>query len=139
MSAPRFEIVRTDAAQPWHARFRAANGRVVWTTENYARWSAASRAVDLLCAALDLYAQSTFEVRDVDERYTPPPVVLEPPFYFRYTTRYAREGRRTTTEQVEWWHDREIHSRNCFDEDCTEVEPVKGTVVAGRFGSAVAP
>lgn len=44
MSA-RFEIVRTDAEQPWHARFRAENGRVVWSTENYARRKTAINAV----------------------------------------------------------------------------------------------
>ena len=49
MSA-RFEIVRTDAEQPWHARFRAANGRVVWTTENYARRRGALRAVESMVA-----------------------------------------------------------------------------------------
>lgn len=42
---PRFEIVRTNAEQPWHARFRAANGRVVWVTETYTRRRAAVEAV----------------------------------------------------------------------------------------------
>lgn len=44
----RFEIVRTDAEQPWHARFRAANGRIAWTTENYARKSTARFAIDTI-------------------------------------------------------------------------------------------
>jgi uncharacterized protein YegP (UPF0339 family) len=47
MSA-RFEIVRTHAAQPWHARFRAANGRIVWTTETYTRCRGAERAVEAI-------------------------------------------------------------------------------------------
>ena len=44
MSA-RFEIVRTDAPQPWHARFVASNGRIVWTTETYARRGSALNAI----------------------------------------------------------------------------------------------
>lgn len=48
MAAPRFEIVRTDAPQPWHARFRAANGRIVWVTENYGRQKAARRAIEVV-------------------------------------------------------------------------------------------
>ncbi len=49
MSA-RFEIVRTDGrghdqSQPWHARFVAANGRIVWTTETYARRKGALNAI----------------------------------------------------------------------------------------------
>jgi uncharacterized protein YegP (UPF0339 family) len=44
---PRFEIVRTDAG--WHARFRAANGRIVWTTEVYARRGKAVNAIQLIC------------------------------------------------------------------------------------------
>ena len=44
MSA-RFEVVRTDAEQPWHARFRASNGKVVWVTENYARRNGALNAI----------------------------------------------------------------------------------------------
>lgn len=47
MSA-RFEIVRTDAEQPWHARFRAANGRIVWTTENYSRRDDAIRSLTII-------------------------------------------------------------------------------------------
>ena len=43
MSA-RFEIVRTDAG--WHSRFRAANNRIVWTTEVYATRRAAVFAID---------------------------------------------------------------------------------------------
>lgn len=48
MSAVRFEIVRTDAEQPWHARFVAANGRVVWTTESYTRRKSALNAICVL-------------------------------------------------------------------------------------------
>lgn len=44
MSA-RFEIVRTDAEQQWHARFVAANGRIVWTTEQYGRRKSALNAI----------------------------------------------------------------------------------------------
>jgi uncharacterized protein YegP (UPF0339 family) len=44
----RFEVVRTDAAQPWHARFRAANRRIVWTTEQYTQRIAAIHAIGRL-------------------------------------------------------------------------------------------
>ena len=40
---PTYEIVRTDAG--WHTRFRAANGRIVWTTEVYTRRRAALAAI----------------------------------------------------------------------------------------------
>lgn len=46
--APRFEVARTDAG--WHGRFRAANGRVVWTTEVYRKEKAAFRAIGLIAA-----------------------------------------------------------------------------------------
>lgn len=44
---PRFEIVRTDAG--FHARFRAANGRIVWVTESLTKRRHAVRAVELIC------------------------------------------------------------------------------------------
>lgn len=65
MSA-RFEIVRTDAAQPWHARFVAANGRIVWTTENYTRKGTADAAIAALYAPYPV----ALPVRIVDERGT---------------------------------------------------------------------
>ena len=43
---PRFEIVRSDAG--WHARFRAANGRIVFTSEVYTRRRAAVCAVKVM-------------------------------------------------------------------------------------------
>lgn len=49
MTDPRFEIVRTPVGH--HARFRAANGQVVWTTEVYARRRAALEAVELITGA----------------------------------------------------------------------------------------
>lgn len=76
MSA-RFEIVRTNASQPWHARFRAANGRIVWTTEQYARHNAAVLAVHqiakpIVCTPWEhgvmVQQHGAVEVRDVDER-----------------------------------------------------------------------
>lgn len=56
---PRFEIVHSDAG--WHARFRAANGRIVWTTENYVRRRGAFDAVEAI--------SSGFITRGVDKRY----------------------------------------------------------------------
>lgn len=41
--SPRFEICRGDDG--WWARFRAANGRVVWVTETYERRRAAENAM----------------------------------------------------------------------------------------------
>lgn len=80
MSA-RFELVRTRAG--WHARFLAANGRILFVTESYHRRRAAVRAVEIICAAPVLtspfadwpevmWAGQNFptEVRDIDERPT---------------------------------------------------------------------
>jgi uncharacterized protein YegP (UPF0339 family) len=82
---PRFEVVRTDAAQPWHARFRAANGRVIFSTENYARRRGAENAIETMQGRfiytmrdsvgwgpgdsfVTLYGGGQVEVRYVDER-----------------------------------------------------------------------
>jgi uncharacterized protein YegP (UPF0339 family) len=89
VSAARFEIVRSDAAQPWHAR-RIVNGRRTWVTENYARKVGAERAIRSLIddisgglwvrrkdGSYDLYHQGVetpsrhIEVVDVDERTQP--------------------------------------------------------------------
>lgn len=48
----RFEIVHTDAAQPWHARFIAANGEPVWSTETYVDERDALGAVQVIVAAI---------------------------------------------------------------------------------------
>lgn len=78
----RFEIVRTDAAQPWHARFRAWNGKVQWTTENYTRRRAALAAIESIAGAKATHSPFAdfpeiawpgnggypAEIRDVDER-----------------------------------------------------------------------
>ncbi|NYD39935.1 DUF1508 domain-containing protein [Nocardioides panaciterrulae] len=70
----RFEIVHTDAG--WHARFRAANGRVVWTTESYSRRRTAASAITTFgkgplhrTVVPGVYVNGEWvEVRDVDER-----------------------------------------------------------------------
>jgi uncharacterized protein YegP (UPF0339 family) len=41
----RFELVRTDAEQPWHARYVADNGRVLFSSENYTRRFRALNAI----------------------------------------------------------------------------------------------
>lgn len=83
----RFEVVRTDADQSWHARFRAANGRIVWHTENYTRRGRAVAAINSLVEPflgcwidphsgqvahrIDTWNKTDavlIEVRDVDER-----------------------------------------------------------------------
>ena len=63
---PRFEVVRTDAG--WHARFIAANGRIVWWTETYTRRRGAVNAIALLDAELAADAAWPDNIRDVDER-----------------------------------------------------------------------
>lgn len=73
----RFEVVRADVG--WHARFRAANGRIVWTTEVYTTHRRCVNALRLLARPLDAAVTTigvrTFhdavpavEVRDIDER-----------------------------------------------------------------------
>jgi uncharacterized protein YegP (UPF0339 family) len=89
---PRFEICRGDDgdAQPWWARYRAANGRIVWVTENYERRSGAEKAVHLIARSFWGFASFGYdeigalwigdggegcvevrEVREVDERDQP--------------------------------------------------------------------
>jgi uncharacterized protein YegP (UPF0339 family) len=76
---PRFEIVQTDAEQPWLARMIGANGEQVWrTSENYVERQGAAHAIRLLIEALreDLTGQvaesdtflSPIVAMDVDER-----------------------------------------------------------------------
>jgi len=82
MSA-RFEIVRTDGGQPWHARYIASNGRIVWSTEQYVEKRHAKNAIAVVAQAFSLtrvhftyrrdvphiQAQGvSAEVREVDER-----------------------------------------------------------------------
>jgi len=65
MSA-RFEVVRTDAEQPWHARFIAENNEPVWSTENLVHREDAVAAVHILSTYLQRHEQA--EIREVDER-----------------------------------------------------------------------
>lgn len=49
----RFEIVHTEGVKhPWHGRYRAANGEIVWWTELYADRRDVLRAIGFL-APLD--------------------------------------------------------------------------------------
>lgn len=67
----RFEVVRTDAEQPWHARLMVNNKRV-WWTENYARKVGAERAIrsngkalaGMFAALLAEYADDVFWRKD---------------------------------------------------------------------------
>lgn len=80
MSA-RFEIVRTAAGR--HARYRAGNGQIVWTTEVYARRRAALHAIELIACSkvylspfqdhpeIQWHDGELIEIRDVDERTKP--------------------------------------------------------------------
>lgn len=130
MSA-RFEIVRTIPG--WHARFRARNGRIIWSTEVYERRNAAVLAVHQIAKPIIstpwehgvmVERHGAVEVREVDDRpAVGPGRVIEWPVFH---TTDLRGG--------DWWHDREVHWRNCTDE-CTELVPPVGVKVAGRFGS----
>ena len=62
MSTSRFELVHSDADQPWHARIRAGNSRKWWATETYQRRaSALSAAVNLV---VDLVRPDHYELVD---------------------------------------------------------------------------
>lgn len=78
----RFELVQTDADQPWHTRFIASNGEPIWTTENYASHQDAIHAIELITGSpvrdrlglrevavvYTLAPEGLLEVRLVDER-----------------------------------------------------------------------
>lgn len=78
MSAARFEIVQTDAEQPWHARRIAGNGRKRWASENFVHRRAAVDVIEdaaqhLIERAPDgslrvMHGRERTEVRYVDER-----------------------------------------------------------------------
>lgn len=55
-----------DNRTAYHARFRAANGRIVWTTESYTRRRPAEQAIDLM----GVWAPWATAI-DVDERRKP--------------------------------------------------------------------
>jgi uncharacterized protein YegP (UPF0339 family) len=60
VSAPRFEIVRSDAAQPWHFRF-IASGRVVASSETYARKIGAQRAIEAMGRAFSAWGMARLD------------------------------------------------------------------------------
>jgi uncharacterized protein YegP (UPF0339 family) len=64
---PRFEVVHS-GPRAFHARFRAANGEIVWTTETYKRRRDALHAVDVLTTAAVGAAATPPNIRDLDER-----------------------------------------------------------------------
>lgn len=81
--AARFEVVRTDADQPFIARFIASNGSEIWrASENYARRKGALNAISVLASTFGAYlyepvsgvsvatqtAAGDVEVREIDER-----------------------------------------------------------------------
>lgn len=138
MSAPRFEIVQTDAG--WHSRSIAANGQTILTSEVYTRREPARNAIRITAQLFSvtpvffdekdgaLYVNAAgmrVELRDVDER-TPKrePWPVEPPFYVR----------------GDFWHDRDYHWRHCFgDDECDESVPPIGTPVRGRIDTVTYP
>lgn len=65
----RFEVVRTDAEQPWHARLVAGNNETVWTTEKYASKAGAENAIRVLGDLTRADFHKAFDnVLEVDER-----------------------------------------------------------------------
>lgn len=87
---PRFEVVGTDVG--WHARFVAANGRTVWTTEVYERRRAAWRAIYLIAKpalqspwlhAVWIENYGCVEVRFLDERGKSAPTYRPASFTFK--------------------------------------------------------
>jgi uncharacterized protein YegP (UPF0339 family) len=72
----RFEIVVRDhhtlagVVPSYHCRFRASNGRIVWTTEPYTRKEAAHEAIRILKQAARSYVDPIVAIRVVtlDER-----------------------------------------------------------------------
>lgn len=46
-----FEIVRTDAEQPWHVRLVASNGNIIMSSENYTRRRRAESAIAVAAEA----------------------------------------------------------------------------------------
>lgn len=54
-----FEIVRTDAEQPFHARLQARNGELTWSTENYTDLESANAAIGYLASLFSPTAKAT--------------------------------------------------------------------------------
>lgn len=154
----RFEIARTSAG--WHSRYVAANGRTVWTTESYERRGSAENAIRSFARTFWAAAVLTYRlghqmvvvdrapgapgvlIRDVDDRYVPPPVELRLPIYRTTIRPIVHKGGRLVQKDPETlWHDREYHWRQCtgtVDQggDCTEEIPPVGTQVRSRVGHA---
>lgn len=59
-----FEIVRTDADQPWHLRRRAANGELTFATENLTGKAAAEK--NLLGLAADFWTEPALWTSPLD-------------------------------------------------------------------------
>lgn len=98
----RFEIVRTDADQPWHTRLKANNGQIVLHSENYAEHDSAANAVAVAAEAFGITMtrppelgdpevdgvgfmgeapngqRYCFDVREVDEREADPELEEQP-------------------------------------------------------------
>jgi len=68
MSAPRFEIVRTDAEQPWHARMIASNGKKVFTSETYHRRNGALNAIAVAVSEFADHWIGAWDYRDGRKR-----------------------------------------------------------------------
>lgn len=68
---PYFTVVRTAAG--WHTRLCAANNQPVLTSEVYTRKRAAYRAIEVAREAFYDAGATKWEVREVDERFGPPP------------------------------------------------------------------
>lgn len=81
----RFEIVHTDHKQPWHARWVADNGEIVWWTETYVDKRDAEASILMIAGArtedgrITATLEPGYPVHYIDER-TPDDPGLNPLF-----------------------------------------------------------
>lgn len=70
MRKPRIQIVRSDAAQPFHVRIVAANNRIIFHSEQYTRRDSAMKAIVSLATAFGALDSNEWvqAIVDVDER-----------------------------------------------------------------------
>lgn len=76
--AAHFEIVRSKGpvwSYPWHARFVASNGQIVWVTETYSRRRTAEQAIAALVTAFGFIPgiRLDWNVEGVEKVFVYPP------------------------------------------------------------------
>lgn len=119
---PRPQVARTDHG--YVARV-VANGRIVLSSgsQGYAHRRDAVQALRLAGLAWLLNGAGEY----VDERTPPPePASIQWPVHHRQTMDYR------TQEYRDYWHDHEMHYRNCCGDECDEAVPPVGSEVQCR-------